>query len=298
MNVLQRIIYFLVAGIAATVGSITFFPEFAFVDHVIPMFQLGFVITILLAALSFYREEELNMKDKSILMNGFLVAILIPSFYAAGAFMHESQTSWSGGEVHYHADFELLVEENGELQELDLVDPGEFCETTSHESSVMCKLSDRTGSKEYHEHNDDRVHLEGVFKTKRAASLAAFFEQFGGVLENGKLTAPTNNGLVTKQDDGNKSLKVLVRRGTGATRHWCIIGDQLPREDVCKDDYSGEPANSPAEYVISPYSRGPNLDDIFVVYDSKSVHEALVDVREDDNYRGKVLTKEGSGYGG
>lgn len=298
MNVPERIMYFLVVAVAATIGAITFFPDYAFVDHVVPILQAGFVLTLLLAAVSFYREDDLNMKDKNLLMNGFLVAILIPSFYAAGAFMHESQTSWSGGEVHYHADFEILVEENGEIQELDLVDPGEFCETTDHESSIMCNLNDRTGSTSYHEHNDDRVHLEGVFKTKRDASLAAFFEQFGGILENGKLTVPTNEGLVSKQDSENLSVKVLVHRGTGATRNWCIIGDQLPREDVCKDDYSGEPANSPAEYVVSPYSRGPNLDDIFLVYDSKTAHEALVDVREDDNYRGNVLTKEGSGYGG
>jgi len=298
MNVPQRIIYFLAAAVAATIGAIQFFPNYNFVAYVIPVLQAGFVLTLLLAALSFYREEELTMKDKNILMNGFLVAILVPSFYAAGAFMHESQTSWSGGEVHYHADFEILVEENGELNELDLVDPGKFCESTNHESSVMCKLNDRTGSKEYHEHNDDRVHLEGTFKKKRDASISAFFEQFNGILENGKLTAPTNDGLVNKQDSENMSLKILVNRGTGATRHWCIIGDQLPREDVCKDDYSGEPAKSPAEYVISPYSRGPNLDDIFIIYDSKPAHEALVDIREDNNYRGHGLTKEGSGYGG
>ncbi len=298
MNVPQKIIYFLVAAVAATVGAIVYFPDYPFVEYVVPTLQLGFVLTILLAAVSFYREEDLNMKDKNILMNGFLVAILVPSFYAAGAFIHESQTSWSGGEVHYHADFEIFVEEDGELQELNLIDPGEYCESTNHESSVMCKLNDRTGSKEYHEHNDDRVHLEGTFKTKRSASLSAFFEQFGGVLENGKLTVPTNDGIVNKQDSENMSLKILVHRGTGPTRHWCIIGDQLPREDVCKDDYSGEPANSPSEYVVSPYSRGPNLDDVFLVYDSKPAHEALADVREDDMYRGKGLTKEGSGYGG
>lgn len=298
MNVPQRILYFLVAAAIVTVGAVQFLSFYNFVEHVVPIFQIGFILTILLGVVSVYREEDLTMKDKSLLMNGFLIAILVPSFYAAGSFAHESQTSWSGGEVHYHADFELFVEENGELKELDLVDPGKFCDNTSHESKIMCKLNDRTGSKEYHEHNDDRIHLEGTFKTKRDASLAAFFEQFGGVLQNGKIVVSTNEGVVRKHDQDNKTLKVLVNRGTGATRHWCIIGDQVPREDVCKDDYSGEPANSPAEYVISPYSRGPNLDDIFIIYDSKPAHEALIDVREDNNYRDHGLTKEGSGYGG
>lgn len=298
MNVPRRIIYFLVVAVVATVSAIQFFPDYRFVEHVIPMLQAGFGLTLLLAALSVYREGDLTMKDKNLLMNGFLVAILVPSFYAAGAFLHESQTSWSGGEIHYHADFEAFVEENGELQELDLVDPGEFCKNTGHESSFMCKLNDRTGSTEYHEHNDDRIHLEGTFKTRRDASLAAFFEQFGGVLQNDKLVFPTKNGTVRKQNQDGKTLKILVHRGTGATRHWCLVGDSVPREDVCRDGYSGEPANSPAEYVVSPYSRGPNLDDIFIVYDSQTPRDALIDVREDDLYRGKGLTKEGSGYGG
>lgn len=298
MNVPRRILYYTIVAVVATFGAVHFFPEYSFVDHVIPVLQAGFIMTVLLAGIAVYREDELNMKDKKILMNALLVAVLVPTFYAAGAFIHESQTSWSGGEVHYHADFEVFVEEKGELQELDLIDPEEFCESTSHESSIMCKLNDRTGSKEYHEHNDDRVHLEGTFKTKRDASLAAFFEQFNGVLENQKLVVPTNEGVVRKENSGNMSLKILVRRGVGPARHWCLIGDQLPREDICKDDYSKEPANTPAEYVVSPYSRGPNLDDIFIVYDSKSARDALVDVREDDNYRGKGLTKEGSGYGG
>lgn len=297
MNVLRRILYSFIAASAATGIAVGMFPDLRLVDYVVPVVGVGTTATLLISAISVYREEQLNLRDKKLLMNGLLIAVLVPSLYTAGAFVHESETSWSGGEIHYHADFEVLVEENGEMRELNLVDPGNFCGDTSHESTLMCKLNDRTGATNYHEHNDDRIHLEGTFKTMEEASLSAFFETFDGELSNGKLVFPTNDRVVEKQDNGKK-LKVLVHRGVAGNRHWCAIGDDVPEEDICVNQYIGEPADSPSEYVVSPYSRGPNLDDIFIVHDSKTLEEALRDVREDDKYRGSGLTKEGSGYGG
>lgn len=297
MNVLRRLIFgFVTAGIA-TVAAVFLFPEYGLTQYVTHFIGAGTIVTVILTALSFHQEDNLTMHDKTMLMNGFLIAILIPSFYTAGAFVHESQTSWSKGEIHYHADFEVMVEENGELSELNLIDPGEYCKTATDQSTIMCKLNDRAGLTEYHEHNDDRIHLEGTFKTRDEASLRAFFQAVGGDLTNEKLIYPTNEGVVTKQKNGG-TVKILVRRGVAGNRHWCAIGENVPEEERCEDSFNGEPANSPSEYVISPYSRGPNLDDIFVIYDSNTVEDALSDVREDGKYKGRGLTKEGSGYGG
>lgn len=297
MNVLRRIFYSFTAAAVATGIAVGMFPDIRMIQYVLPLVGAGILVTLTIATVSFLRENDLNMRDKNLLMNGFLIAILLPTVYAAGAFVHESETSWSGGEIHYHADFEVLVEENGEMNELDLVDPGKYCETASDQSKVMCKLNDRTGAKEYHEHNDDRIHLEGTFKTMEEASLAAFFKTFNGELTNDRLVYPTNDGMVEKQSNG-KTLKILLHRGVAGNRHWCAIGSNIPEQERCVNPYTGSKANSPSEYVVSPYSRGPNLDDIFIVHDSKTVQQALEDVREDDQYRGFGLTKEGSGYGG
>lgn len=294
MNVPRRIFAYLLAAVLATVLAVNLYPSMDFVQYVEPILILGSLSTLVLAGLSLYREGELNLRDKKILMNGFLVAILLPSLYTAGAFVHDSQTSWSGGEIHWHADFEVLVEQNGDLERLDLIDPGNFCKETTHESSYMCSVNDRVGSTEYHEHNDNRIHLEGSFKTKRDASLASFFEQFNGQLTNTKIVFPTNDGTVEKIADAEHSVKILVNKGVG-DRHWCIVDNTVKAEDRCSSH--GDIASGPEDYIISPYSRGANLDNIFIVYDSLSPQEALKDVREDGKYRGFGLKKSGEGYG-
>lgn len=296
MNVPKRIVAVLAASILSTVAAIYFLPGIDLIQYVVPIMQAGFVSTLLLAAVSFYREKDLNMKDKNLLMNGFIIAVLVPSFYAAGAFVHQSQTSWSGGEIHWHADFEVIVG-NGEYQQLNLIDPGKFCEETSHESTTMCTLNDRTGSTKYHEHNDDRIHLEGIFKDREDATLAAFFDTFNGELSDSRIVFPTNNRTVKLVEGDQKTLKVLVHKGVGGNRAWCAIEkpENIDEEDICVNS-NGELATEPSEYVISPYKRGASLDDIIIVYDSKTVTDALQDVRQDDLYEGMGLTKGGEGF--
>lgn len=290
MNVLRRILYSGFIAAVLTAVSIQMYPGIDFVSYTLPVIELGFVATLLLASLAFYREEDLTMNDKNLLMNAFLIATLVPSLYTAGAFVHQSETSWSGGEIHHHADFEVFVQRQGDLQALDLVNPSNFCK-----KDYMCTLNDRTGSTRYHEHNDNRIHLEGVFETRNEATLAAFFDNFNGELSNTKLVYPTNDGTVSVEEDG-KELKIIVNRGTGGNRHWCVIGNEVPDSQTCVNPYTGEPADSPSEYIISPHKRGPSLDDIFVIYDSRNASEALQDLQKDGKYRGKGLTKAGEGF--
>jgi hypothetical protein len=297
MNVPNRVAAAVVVFVLATVAAIQYFPEINFVNHVMPIIYGGVLSTFVLATISFYREEELNLRDKNIIMNGFLIAVLVPSLYTAGAFVHQSQTSWSGGEIHWHADYEVMVEENNEYQQLDLIDPSNFCEETRHESTTMCSLNDRTGSTKYHEHNDNRIHLEGIFKKREDAVLSAYFETFGGKLTNTELRYPTNDRMVEKAEGNSETLKILIKQGVGGNREWCAIEKQsnLSEQDICRTS-EGELATTPSNYVISPYKRGPTLDDIFIVYDSKPVEDALQDVRDDDKYEGMGITKEGEGF--
>lgn len=275
-----------VAGVAfifviATVTAIQFMPDFNFVQYVLPVLSISGVVLLLLAAESFIKEDDLTLHDKNILMSGFIVVILGSSFFTAGAFIHQSQTSWSGGEIHWHADYEVLVEnQDGELQRADLIDPSNYCSQTPHESSYMCSLSDRTGATEYHEHNDNRIHLEGVFKERKDATLSAYFETFGGKLTSSELVYPTNDGelRISETDSTNKTLKIIVRSGIAGERGWKVI-------------------DNPSEYVISPYKRGPNLDDIFVVWDDRSANYVKEQFRiNNGTYRGQGLVKQGDGF--
>jgi hypothetical protein len=296
MKVLNKILISVLLASIATAVTVFQYPDAELVQYVMPSMKFGFGAVLILSAISVYTEDELNDFQKNLVMNGFLIAILLPTLWAVGAFIHESETSWSNGEVHWHADFEVLVQENGELQRKNLVDPGQFCETTTHESSYMCKISDRTGSTEYHEHNDQRIHLEGTFKTREDATLSAFFETFGGELTNTRMVYPTNDELINVSNSGDKTLKIIVKKGVVNQREWCVVGSDAQLDEICESH--GERADSPQNYVVSPHTQGPTLDDIYFIYDNASTQEALENLRENDEYKGFGLLKSGEGYGG
>lgn len=279
MKLLRRV--FTIAGVflLATVAAIQFLPDRNFVNYVLPVLQVSAVALVFLSAEAIRKEEYMTMHDKNVLMNGFLIVILGASFFTASAFVHLSQTSWSGGEVHYHADYEVLIEENGSLERLNLIDPSEFC-GREVEGGYMCNLNDRTGSTKFHEHNDNRIHLEGVFKKREHATLGAYFETFNGTLTSNQLVYPTVDGVVevSESTDSNKTLKVLVESGVADERSWKVI-------------------DNPSNYIVSPYKRGPNLDNIFIVWDSKPANYVKEQLRVNNGtYRGHGLVKAGEGF--
>jgi hypothetical protein len=298
---LRQIIGSTVGVIALTVAAIKWTPNIAYIEYAPQLLMIGTGALFLITVVSVWKEGELSENGKMILMTGFLLAILVPTVYTASAYTHQLATSWSGGEVHYHADYEVVVQAsqedpnqkcepyNGEyLCQLDLINPSRFCEETGHESTYMCKLNDRTGAVEYHEHNDRRIHVEGTFRQKQDATLRRFFRTFGGELTNTKLTYPTNDKVYKVKEGDGKTLKIILNRGVGGERGWCVIGqpgDGVAEEDICRDTYDNKPAYSPSQYVISPYQRGPPLDDIWIVYDDAPTSEVLQDLREDGEYR-------------
>lgn len=297
MNVLRYTGYTLIAAAALTALSIRFSPNFDFASYIPQVLLAGLLLSAAIAVLSFLQQDRLNMHDKNILMAGMMLAVLVPSLYSVGAFIHEGQTSWSGGEIHWHADFEVIVQGsperlgfqpsedysppekrckkvNGEyLCQLDLIDPSNYCQEHSKESTYMCKINDRVGITKYHEHNDKRIHLEGTFNQREDATLAAFFETFEGRLTDGQMKFPTNDKVYETQEGDEKTLKVAVKKGVGGDRAWNII--------------------NPEQYVISPHKRGPLLDDIFIIYDSRSEQQVLKDLNQDDKYRGLEMFKAG-----
>jgi len=95
-----------------------------------------------------------------------------------------NQKSWTGGPVHWHTDFELRL--CGEM--VDLIDP--------------TGLTNRVGTPVFHEHNDNRIHVEGVVLNPEEVTLRRFFEIIGGYLERGHLAIPTNHGMLEVADGG------------------------------------------------------------------------------------------------
>lgn len=308
MYVMRYILAAVLSVIPITWAMIEYFPNRAFMDSIMMVFGAGAAGLVVATALALYTEDQLPERYKSYLMGLFLIAIFVPTVFASAAFVHRSVTTWSGGEVHYHADYEVVVQdENGGYEQLDLIDPGRFCEGTGHESSYMCELNDRTGAVEFHEHDDRRIHLEGSFRDREDATLGAFFRTFGGELTNDQLIYPTNDRVWNISNTEDRTLKIIMKRGVGGTRGYCILGEGYG-EDTCinsprhTDSMAGQQATSPDEYVVSPWQQATNqtspapLDVVWIVYDSASAEQVMQDLAEDDAYKQFSIDKSSEGY--
>lgn len=111
------------------------------------------------------------------LLYGLIAGVVILSTgYLIISTIQLNVNSSSGGPVHWHADFEVY----SCGQELDLVDPKGW--------------SNKVGTPTLHEHNDKRIHQEGVVQYKQDDSLGNFFKVVGGQLTSSTMIFPTNSG--------------------------------------------------------------------------------------------------------
>lgn len=114
-------------------------------------------------------------KLKLPLFAGILITVVGATVTIAGSTIYLNTHSYTGGPVHWHADFEIWACGN----ELDLRDPS--------------GLSNKIGTPALHEHNDKRIHLEGVPITPADASLGRFMDVVGGGLTPNSLVVPLND---------------------------------------------------------------------------------------------------------
>ncbi len=293
MNKLVRyLLYSLTALIAFVVVGVMFFPDYNFTQYVTESILAGMVAVTILTVISLWKEGELEDSGKRTLMWLFALAIILPSIYTTGAFLHTTQTTWSGGEIHWHADYEIIVsvgkdradkfssqncrqEGDSYLCQLDLVSPSEFCDRTTHEASYMCILNDRTGATDFHEHDDRRIHWEGVFDKREHATLGSFFETFGGELTEESLVYPTDDGWANFTATDRKDIKIFVKTFVDGNYRWKVID---------------------SDYVAKPYQQQPLIDEIFIIYDSTPVDKVLEDLKEDGEYKGFGIQKASGGY--
>ena len=145
--------------------------------------------------------------------------------------------SFSRGPVHYHADLEIW--DCGE--EIDLKNPE--------------GISNKIGTATLHEHNDKRIHLEGVVMDDKSASLGRFFEVIGGYITQNSLSIPTNNGQLT--------LKSEYMCDNGAVKI-----QQVFAYKVQDGIYYQTKIEDPKNYVISSESNIPPGDCIIIEFDS------------------------------
>jgi hypothetical protein len=189
--------------------------------------------------------KSISEKRKWVLFLVIVITVLIATIYSAGTTIYLNVISETGGPVHWHADFEIW--NCGES--VDLITP--------------TGLSNRVGTPVYHEHNDNRLHTEGVVVKRSDVDLHEFFEVTGGVLTNDYLRMPTDDGVVEIKngDDCNGQpgkLQAFVYQveNAYASQNKDFIVTQTKVENF-------------SDYILSPYINVPPGDCIIIEFDEE-----------------------------
>lgn len=153
-------------------------------------------------------------------------SMILPTLLLIGSTIFVNVVSESKGPVHWHTDIEFWV--CG--QEIELREPTGF-------------LSNKIGTSTYHEHDDKRIHLEGVIIEKDYdASLDKFMDVTSGEIDDTTLRIATGKDRFIENDvDGD------IPRGSVATIEQYIEYDaeglpvvSLQNGDTCDNDQPGE----------------------------------------------------------
>lgn len=200
----------------------------------------AFIGLITIAAIIARRKSE---RMKWFFFLSIAIPVVIVTAYSAGGTVYLNLVSYTGGPVHWHADFEIW--NCGES--VDVMDP--------------TGILNRIGSPTMHEHGDFRIHIEGDLVERSDASLHSFFNAIGGFLGDDVMIVPTNEGPLELTNGetcngGEGILQVFVYKVTNP-------------DDLKKWNFVQEKVDDFPEYVLSPYSLVPPGDCIIIEFDQE-----------------------------
>lgn len=150
------------------------------------------VLMVIFVLLALWVTKNKKKKLKLPIFIGMVLVIASTTLTISGATIYLNVKSATGGPVHWHADFEVWACGN----ELELRDPRGV-------------LSNKIGTPTLHEHNDKRIHLEGVpVSLPHDASLGKFMNVIGGEVSKNSLVVPLNdNDYFVAEQDGDGATK-------------------------------------------------------------------------------------------
>jgi len=141
---------------------------------------VGSILVVLLVVIAASIAKSRKKKTQALklpLFVAIVVVVLGTTFTISGGTVYLNVKSATGGPVHWHADFEIWACGN----EVELRDPTGF-------------LSNKIGTATYHEHDDKRIHVEGVpTDLPYDYSLGKFFNVVGGGISRDTLVVPLND---------------------------------------------------------------------------------------------------------
>ncbi len=206
-----------------------------------------------------------------ILMAGTLVVSTVILF---GSTIYLNTHADSKGPVHWHADIEFWACD----AELNLRDP--------HGT-----LSNKIGTATYHEHNDKRIHLEGVVvKKAEDASLEKFMRVVDGYVTYTAMAVPLNedpaewfasgdqldgdeqnterfNQLRSFVNNGSKGPYMELKNGALCNGKPAELQAFLYTYDEANKTYSQRKLDDPAKYIMRDESVVPPGDCLIIDFD-------------------------------
>ena len=198
------------------------------------------IIAGVFVLISYYAYRKKYTHYKTIMFSGIVVPILISTLYLVGGTIYVNSISETKGPIHWHADFEIYGCDNW----IDLKDP--------------TGISNRIGTPVFHEHGDNRVHVEGTVVKKSTIDLHNFFSVIGGELTENTVTIPTDDGQISYTNgdlcNGQEgTLQVFVYKTTGTA---------VTQEKIT--DFEN--------YILSPYQQVPPGDCVIIEFGEEKQH--------------------------
>lgn len=149
-----------------------------FADPVTYIIISSIILVLAAIVLVIGKEKLIKGNEKKIFMSIVVVTIL-PTIFLVGETIYHNILSETKGPVHWHADYQVWACD----EKLDLIDP--------------TGLKNKIGSPLFHEHNDDRIHVEGTVSVLADIDFGSYFAVVGAELRQNGFSYPTNDGVVS-----------------------------------------------------------------------------------------------------
>lgn len=194
-------------------------------------------LAIVIALMTKHKLSEFGQKT---IFAFIVIPIALATVYLSGTTVYLNMISKTGGPVHWHADYEIWA--CGSRYEL--IDP------TGWDNKI--------GSPLFHEHNDNRMHIEGVVFDHAEVNLKRFFYESGSKLAMNELTMRTTESLKTWKngemcDSERAVLQVFLYKVVNPEK----TGARTFRQEKLTDFEN---------YVVSPYSLVPPGDCLIIEF--------------------------------
>ena len=232
---------------------------------------VGSIALVLLVLLSAWLKDKYPVLSKPIFIM-IVFSVVVTTTVLVGSTIFLNTSSFTGGPVHWHADIEIWACGN----EIELRDP-------------IGKFNNKIGTATLHEHNDKRIHLEGVPITKSDATLGKFMSVVGGTLDKDSMIVPVNsNKWFETEFDGDGKFSQFnslidqssfIHSGSDGQYAKFSYGNKCAFEEsevqafvyrmVSDTEYVQTKVSNPASLVISPESTVPPGDCIVLEFGKK-----------------------------